>query len=298
VTQQPPTLDAPRCSALLERLGVARAAPSASGLAELQRAWLERIPYEVVWIHEGLRWGVDPIESVDRIVHEGRGGFCYHLNGAFGSLLATLGYDVGFHVGGVFFESPTHESMGNHLVLIVDGVPDVRCPDGRWYVDVGLGDGPSTPLPLVAGRHDDGPLTYGLRPTGSDAVGEWCLDHDPLGSFPGMTFDTERVALDAFAARCDELQTAPTSAFVQTCVVIRRRLERIDVVRDRVWKTITAAGVERGVFADADEWAAALAGDLALPLAGRSGPAVAAVWDGIRERHEARERQRAKGPAS
>ena len=35
--------------------------------------------------------GIDPTDALIRIAFQGRGGYCYHLNGAFGSLLRSLG---------------------------------------------------------------------------------------------------------------------------------------------------------------------------------------------------------------
>ena len=75
--------------------------PSIDALRELHRRHSERVPYETMWIHSGESWGIDPVDSVVRIALEGRGGYCYHLNGAFGALLHSLGYAVRAHVGGV-----------------------------------------------------------------------------------------------------------------------------------------------------------------------------------------------------
>jgi len=44
--------------------------------------------------------GIDPLGSARRILG-GRGGYCYHLNGAFSALLAWLGVDVSRHLAGV-----------------------------------------------------------------------------------------------------------------------------------------------------------------------------------------------------
>ncbi|HET8595363.1 MAG TPA: arylamine N-acetyltransferase, partial [Intrasporangium sp.] len=76
-----------------------------------------------------------------RIALHGRGGYCYHLNGAMGLLLSSLGYSVCGHVGGVHGpEGPNPGAMGNHLVLTVVLPPSDDNPGGVWYVDGGLGD--------------------------------------------------------------------------------------------------------------------------------------------------------------
>ena len=79
-------------TAYLRRLGVDAEPPSADALSRLHRAHVERIPYETFWIHLRQGWGIDPAESTDRLAHTRRGGYCYQLNGAFGTLLTALGY--------------------------------------------------------------------------------------------------------------------------------------------------------------------------------------------------------------
>src|SRR3954463_7693768 len=87
--------------AYLDRLGLDAEPPSADALRRLHRRQVERVPYETLWIHAGERWGIDPVEAMTRIALHGRGGYCYHLNGALGLLLRSLGYSVHGHVGGV-----------------------------------------------------------------------------------------------------------------------------------------------------------------------------------------------------
>ena len=81
-------------AAYLNRLGVGAERPSAEALARLNRAHVERIPYETFWIHLAQGWGIDPAESKRRVATTRRGGYCYQLNGAFRTLLTSLGYGV------------------------------------------------------------------------------------------------------------------------------------------------------------------------------------------------------------
>ncbi|MEU8820465.1 arylamine N-acetyltransferase [Actinoplanes sp. NPDC048796] len=145
--------------------------PGVEELGELHRAHAERVPYENLEIWLGRPTTVDPAESVKRITR-GRGGYCYHLNGAFSALLHALGYQVSRHVGGVqSLSGRAAGADGNHLVLTVSGLPSAEAPDGRWLVDLGMGDGLHGPLPLVEGAHRQGPFTYGLRPSEAEAGG-------------------------------------------------------------------------------------------------------------------------------
>jgi arylamine N-acetyltransferase len=56
--------------------------PSAGALAELQARHLERVVFENLEIQRGRPTTVDYAESAARIVKRGRGGYCFHLNGA------------------------------------------------------------------------------------------------------------------------------------------------------------------------------------------------------------------------
>jgi N-hydroxyarylamine O-acetyltransferase len=141
-------------AAYLRRLGLDAEPPSVEGLHRLHRAHVERVPYETMWIHLGEGWAIDPATAVRRIAHDGRGGYCYHLNGAFSALLAARGYRVSRHIGGVHGpEGPNTAALTNHLVLVVSDLPTDANPGGRWYVDVGLGDALFEPMPMV-------PATY------------------------------------------------------------------------------------------------------------------------------------------
>ena len=77
--------------AYLHRLGLDAEPPSVDALFRLHRAHVERVPYETLWIQLGEPWDIGPAASVVRIATAGRGGYCFHLNGAFSELLAALG---------------------------------------------------------------------------------------------------------------------------------------------------------------------------------------------------------------
>ena len=80
--------------AYLDLLGidVRPGAVDADALRALQSAHVARVPYETVDIVRGRPPGIAPLASVERIL-AGRGGYCYHLNGALSTLLAWLHVD-------------------------------------------------------------------------------------------------------------------------------------------------------------------------------------------------------------
>jgi arylamine N-acetyltransferase len=218
-------------AAYLNRLGLEAEPPSADALFELHRAQIERVAYETLWIHLGEQWGIDVEGSVDRVARGGRGGYCFHLNGAFGALLDSLGYDVTRHVGGVHGAGgPGAEEMGNHLVLTVGGLPNDDNERGTWYVDAGLGDALHEPLPLEVGCYRQGPFALSLEQA-SDGVGDWHLTHDAAGGFKGMSWRSAPAELGAFAEKHRWLSTSPESGFVKVLTAQRRDAAGVDILR-------------------------------------------------------------------
>jgi arylamine N-acetyltransferase len=203
----------------------------------LTQRHVERVPYETLWIHAGEAWDIDPTAAATRIAVHGRGGYCYHLNGALGLLLSSLGYAVHAHIGGVHGpEGPNAAAMGNHLVLTVDGLPTEANPGGVWYVDSGLGDALHDPLPLAAGIHDQPPFQLSLEQV--DGGSTWHLTHDPHGGFAGMTWTVGPARVADFEAKHRWLSTSPDSGFVQVAMAERRDATGVDVIRGLILSRI------------------------------------------------------------
>ncbi|MFI9553787.1 arylamine N-acetyltransferase [Nonomuraea endophytica] len=268
-------------AAYLSRIGRPdlNAPPSADNLRELHIAHIERVSYEALQIWLGRPTTVDPLESANRIIG-GRGGYCYHLNGAFSLLATALGYEVTKHLAGAQQDAATGPHLaGNHLVLTV------RLPDGEWLVDLGLGDAIREPLPLVAGTYRQGPFEYGLRPS-EIAPGGWRFDHDPLGSFIGMDFGPAPAQMSDFADKHRELTTSPESGFVRIAVVQRRDAGGVDTMRGLVLTRIGDRSLRTTITTQADYFAA-LADVFGLPMADVSAREREKLW---RRLHEAQER--------
>jgi arylamine N-acetyltransferase len=224
-------------AAYLARLGVDAEPPSADALRLLAQRQVERVPYETLWIHAGEAWNIDPHESATRIALHGRGGYCYHMNGALGLLLSSLGYAVHAHIGGVHGpEGPNSAAMGNHLVLTVDQLPNEGNPTGVWYVDAGLGDALHDPLPLAAGTHDQPPFRLSLEQL--DDGSSWHLTHDPGGGFAGMTWTSAHARGADFEMKHRWLSTSPDSGFVQVAMAERRDATGVDVIRGLILSRI------------------------------------------------------------
>ncbi|WP_158220567.1 arylamine N-acetyltransferase [Kineosporia sp. A_224] len=271
----------------LRRLGLDAEPPSVDALHRLHRRHVERVPYETLWIQAGLGWDVDAGAAARRIVHAGRGGYCYHLNGALAELLTTLGYRVTRHVGGVHEPAgPNPDAFHNHLVLTVAGLPSAENPDGVWYLDTGLGDALHTPLPLLTGFWRQGP--YGLelsRP--ADGVGDRRLTVEGSAVSRMSWFDAPARQED-FAARHAWLATSPDSGFVRVGTAQRRDAAGADVMRGVVLGRVGGDPACRPVeLARRPQWFEALADVFGLHFQGVPGEALDRLWERTIEGHRA-----------
>jgi arylamine N-acetyltransferase len=229
--------------AYLRRLGLDAEPPSAEALFRLHNAHVQLVPWETLWIHLGERWPTDPTVSARRVAEQGRGGYCFHLNGAFSELLTSLGYDVTRHTGGVHGpDGPVEDALGNHLVLTARHLRTADNPSGVWYVDVGLGDALYDPLPLTAGVYAEGP--FRLELARCPEVSGWRLIHDAAGAFLGMAWRNLTVSMDAFAEKHEFLSTSPESPFVKRLTVQRRDATGVDALRGLVLVRIGAGATE------------------------------------------------------
>ncbi|WP_128984137.1 arylamine N-acetyltransferase family protein [Streptomyces roseicoloratus] len=262
-------------------LGVPRPqSPTAEALWALHRAHGERVAYENLDIHLGRPTGIGATESVARIAR-GRGGYCFHLNGAFAALLRVLGYDVTLHRAGVREEEGEDPAgpAGNHLALTV------RLDGERWLVDTGLGDGIHEPLPLREGTYVQGPFTYAMA-LSTVVPGGWRFTHDPRGSFRTMVFAPEPVELSSFADEHVRLSTSPESGFVRVLTAQLRGAKAVDVLRGCVLRRIDAQGTEERTIDTAEDFHDVLTGLFRLDLSDVGASARAGLWDRVRTAHE------------
>ncbi|MCX5536618.1 arylamine N-acetyltransferase [Streptomyces sp. NBC_00006] len=135
-------MDHPRTDAYLRRIGADRpSAPTADALRTLHVAHLLAVPFENLSVHLGEEIVLDADALVAKLVDRGRGGFCYELNGAFGALLSTLGFEVTPLQARVVGKDGRLGIPYDHMAL------RVRTAEGTtWLTDVGFGTHTHYPL--------------------------------------------------------------------------------------------------------------------------------------------------------
>lgn len=280
------TLDDRTAAAYLELLGV-DARPGEVGaatLAALQRAHLAAVPYENLDVVRGRPPGIDPAATVERILR-GRGGYCFHLNGAFTALLEWLRVDVTRHLAGVWGRSADVPpgANGNHLGVTVDlGA----LGEGEWLVEVGAGDGPPAPVPLAAGEYEQEGFRYRLGPSPL-APGGWRLEHDPRGSWHLFDMAAAPALTGDFAGMHTTLSTSPESGFVRIAIVARRPAGGgLELLRGCVLTEWTGGEPRRRDVDGADEWWGLVLDRFGLDYRDLTAAERAALWRHVRGVHE------------
>src|SRR5262249_17236173 len=117
--------------------------PTLDTLRALHRAHLRAVPFENLDIHLGRPIVLEERALFRKVVGEGRGGFCYELNGLFADLLRFLGFEVSLLSARVAREAGGFGPAFDHLTLLVRA-------GGRFLADVGFGRSFHQPLSLDA----------------------------------------------------------------------------------------------------------------------------------------------------
>ena len=176
-------------------------------LCALQLAFLHTVPFENLDIHANIPITLDPARFYDKIVVNGRGGFCYECNTLFYQLLLQLGFDVHMLAARMTL-SDVNTNRYSHVALLVN-------LDRPWLADVGNGQSIHVPMPIPGdtvtvaeqieyqvGKFNDEEYALYYRKPGLD----W---------LPRFVFSTTPRRLEEFSEMCRYHQTSPESIFMK-----------------------------------------------------------------------------------
>ncbi|MGZ7459833.1 arylamine N-acetyltransferase family protein [Pseudomonas sp. Ma2-10] len=200
----------------LQRLGFdAPPPPTLEALRQLQLRHTSAFPFENLTTLSGQPVLIDLPSIEQKVLHDGRGGYCYELNNLFLALLQALGFDARGISGRVVMGQPegAWTARTHRLSLVtLDGV--------RYITDVGFGGMvPTAPLmldtpaeqftphePYRIEQHEDG---YTLR---ANVGGEWRAMY---------IFDLQRQEDIDYAVGNWYVSTHPESSFARQLMVAR-----------------------------------------------------------------------------
>ena len=261
--------------AYFDRIGFSgRARADLDTLGQLLRCHAFSVPFENLDVQLGYPLTIAIEDAYEKIVHRGRGGWCYEQNGLFGWALGAIGFRVTRLAAAVMREERGPTATANHLTLGVE-IPGSAT---IYLADVGFGGSMVTPIRLEEGEHVQAPFRLGLERLGD---GHWRFWEDAGDGVFSFDFRNEAADEAALAHRCDFLQTDPSSGFVQSLVAQIRLARSHKTLRGRVLTIVSQGGSETELLNSADDVVNALADHFGLTVAG-----IADLWPRIVARHE------------
>ena len=107
--------------AYLKRIGYTGSrAPTLDTLRALHLNHALSIPFENIDVLRGMPIELDPDSLERKLVHEGRGGYCFEQNLLFGRVLMALGFSVQRLVARVLWQRPDDGTQPRtHMLLFV-----------------------------------------------------------------------------------------------------------------------------------------------------------------------------------
>jgi N-hydroxyarylamine O-acetyltransferase len=243
--------------------------PTLEVLNAVQRAHLNAILYENLDIHLGRELPLGAAQAFEKIVVNGRGGWCYEMNALLGWALTEIGFEVQLLSSGVLRPGGTTPD-GDHLILLV------LVNEEPYLADAGFGDGAIEAIPLREGTYERGFLTYGIERDGQS----WIMRNPAQSNTAGFVFTVEARGLNYFAGRCTNLQTSPESGFVRTTVCQRITDTALYTLRGAILTTLTAHKKTERTLEDADDYRTTLRETFKLEL-----PETEQLWERISARH-------------
>lgn len=248
----PVTIGCMDVDAYLARIGIDEVGDvSFEELERLQRAHLSRVPFENLDVFHRRGVFTDAGWSVAKIVARGRGGWCYELNGAFATLLSSLGFEVRWLGATVLLDSVSASPVPDHLAIEVT-------LDRPYLVDVGFGDSFIRPLPLDSeGPHDGGSGMYRFA---FDGAATALLFEGRDRPEPQYRFGRRSFTAGDFEAASLRLQTEAGLHWTQGPFATRLLdggPDRVTLLKDRLKIRRSGEWTERPV-SDGREWAETL----------------------------------------
>ena len=236
-------------------------APTLDTLKKIVLSQQMSIAFENLSSFSGLAVPLDPALIEQKIIRDGRGGYCYEQNRYLGMVLAALGFDVRLRMARIrWMQPPGAVTQRGHKVLNV-------AAEGQWYLcDVAFGAmTPTAPLLLSTLADQLTPhQTYRVVPEGRVLNIDVKLGENwrPVYGFD----DLDQYPVD-FEAVNWQVSTHPKSEFVNNLIVARPTADRRQILNNATLSIRHRDGaVEKSLLAGSDELRAALTTTFGIAL--------------------------------
>lgn len=196
-------------------------------LEKLVHQHLINIPFENLSVRKGRTIFLEEDFLYQKIITQGRGGFCYELNGLFGWLLKKLGYHISLVSAEVYVPSESkYSSSFDHLSLLVH-------LDETYIVDVGFGEAFRKPILLNRGTVKDVSGIYQVFTPGPNQKHHVIKKQENNAWQPIYRLETIPRKLVEFSDMCHYNSNSPDSQFTQnTICTLANKNGRVTLTED------------------------------------------------------------------
>ena len=223
----------------LQRIGhTGHASADTATLHALMRQQLFTVPFENLDVQAGKIVSLIPEDIADKILRQGRGGYCYEVNGLFAMALQALGIPYCFVAARPMFYPARRPRTHMALIAEVEG--------RRWLCDLGFGSyGIRAPMDLDAVDVDVAQDSDIFRLTLDDRDG-YVLKARVEGEWaPQFAFDLSPQEWIDFAPANYLNSTHPEAIFVQKLLVVLHQESGRVILLDDLLKTVTHDRIEK-----------------------------------------------------
>lgn len=248
--------------------------PNYATLAAMHKAHVCSIPFENLDVQLGHPLSIRIDDAYQKIVVNGRGGWCYEQNGLFGWALSEIGFNITRIAANVMREKNGEAAAASHLCLLVTW-PDT---ESRYLVDVGFGGSMIKPIELRESQHNQPPFQLGLDRLDD---GYWRFWEDSGDGKFSFDFTDDPACESSLAQKSERLQSDPDSIFVLTLVAQQRHRDRHCTLRGRVFSVSGPDGTASTLLESSDALVSILAKEFRLEVCG-----IADLWPAIVARHK------------
>jgi N-hydroxyarylamine O-acetyltransferase len=203
--------------AYLRRIGYAGDAPATlETLARLHALHAEAIPFENLSAFIGEPIALDLASLQAKLVHGGRGGWCFEHNIHFAQVLRALGFDLTTLAARVRWNAPPGELRPRSHMLLA-----VRLPEGEYIADVGFG-GQTLTAPLRFAMDLEQETPHDPYRLSEEAPGTFLLETRIAGAWEQLyAFDLVEQHLPDYEVSNWYLAHHPQSQFVTGVIAAR-----------------------------------------------------------------------------
>lgn len=227
----------------LGALGLGRTDPTLSFLREITVRHLSRFPFSSVGVWLGHELPLDLESIAQRLVVQGRGGYCFELNGLLYAVLEELGFSPRLCMARVMLDKSGPTGL-THRITLVD------LEDERYLVDGGFGPlGPRHPIGLSQGViHEPGRAFRVIEPQAGDFHLQTATDGGFLSlyRFELARYNQADCELGHFYSH-----RHPRAPFVNNLVASRILDDQIRSLRNRDYWVIDQRGRQQRPVSDA-----------------------------------------------